>query len=75
MVASPDECEKSSEAEHVRSFILSTGAPTEVVRLKEDVVRENNLQSEWTVAARGPRGEEDCPEGCLAFGQPWATRK
>ena len=53
---------------------MSTGAPTEVVRLKEDVAKANGLRSERTVAETGPRGEEGYPEGSLAFSQPWATR-
>ena len=62
-----------SEAVPVQDFLLNTGPLTEVVRLRDDVARENGLRSEWTVAAKGPRGEEDCPEGWLSFSQPWAT--
>lgn len=74
IVATPDEYEKSSEAEHLQHWSLPTGAPTEVVRLKESVARESNLRSEWTLTEIAPLGEEEYPEGSLAFSQPWATR-
>ena len=73
IVATPDEYEKSSEAEHTQNWILPTGAPTEVVRLKESVARESRLRSEWAVGT-APLGGEGFPEGSLAFGQPWASR-
>lgn len=72
VVASPEEYEKSSEAAVTQNFVLDAGAPTEVVRLKEDVARENNLQSEWTVISVGLQSEEGDPEGSLRFSQPWA---
>ena len=74
IVATPDEYEISSEAEHTQHWSVNTGAPTEVVRLKESVARENNLRSEWALVELAPLGEEGFPEGNLVFSQPWATR-
>lgn len=74
VVATPDEYEISSAAEHTRNFSLNGGAPKEVVRLKEAVARENNLRSEWTFMGMAPGSEEGFPEGSLEFSQPWAIR-
>lgn len=74
IVATPDEYEKSSEAEHTQTWLVPTGRPTEVVRLKESVARESKLRSEWALVGIAPLGEEGFPEGSLEFSQPWATR-
>lgn len=72
IVATPDEYEKSNEAEHTQNFHVPTGAPIEVVRLKESVARKSKLRSEWAVGM-APLGEEGFAEGSLEFSQPWAT--
>lgn len=75
IVATQDEYEKSSDAEHTQKWHLPTGPATEVVRLKEAVAKENSLRSEWALIGIAPHVEEGLPEGSLAFSQPWATRK
>ena len=46
----------------------------EVVRLKEDVAKENNLQGEGTVVSLVPQSEEGHPERSPSFSQPWVIR-
>ena len=68
--AMPDECEFSSSAEQTQIC----GSPTEMVRLKEDVARENGLRSEWTLVVKALGSEDGFREGGLSFGQPWARK-
>ena len=50
--------------------------PKEVIRLKEELARQNGLRSVWTAdSIPSSSREEGMPEGSLKFSQKWDTER